>query len=79
MVKETIQTGEPLEIAELITLTGKDALYKIGDHKVRIMSFSKGQLLEVDDIVEQDGYLWGIRKLKEPNPKYDSVAFIAVR
>ena len=79
MGKEKIQTGKPLDVAEMVMLTGRDALYEVGGHKARIMSYSEGQLVEVDDIVEQDGYLWGIRKLKEPKPKYDSFAFIAYR
>ena len=79
MGKMKVQSGAPLDIAEMIMLTGGDARYTIGDHKVRIMNYSKGRSIEVDDIVEQDGYLWGIRKLKEQKPQYDSIAFIAVR
>jgi hypothetical protein len=79
MSKEMIQTGKPLGIGEMVTLTGKDALYEVGGHKARIMNYSEGQLTEVDDVVAQDGYLWGIKKLKEPKATYDSIAFIAVR
>jgi len=79
MGKEMIQSGKPLGIAEMVMLTGKDALYTVGGHKARIMNYSEGQLIEVDDIVEQDGHLWGIRKLENPKSKYDSFAFIAYR
>ena len=76
---EKIQTGEPLHIAEIITLTGRDALTTMGDYKVRIMNYSEGQLVDCDDIVDWCGYLWGIRKLEKPHDKYDSIAFRVVR
>lgn len=81
MGKEMVQTGKPLDIGKMVMLTGKDALYTIGKYKVRIMNFTEGQLVEVDDLVMQDGHLWGIRKLKESATElrkpYDSIAFIA--
>ncbi len=79
MGKEMVQTGKPLDIGKMVMLTGKDALYTIGKYKVRIMNYSEGQTVFADDIVEQDGYLWGIKKLNNPKPKYDSIAFIAER
>lgn len=81
MGKKMVQTGKPLDIGKMVMLTGRDALYTIGKYKVRIMNFSEGQTVEADDLVEQDGYLWGIRKLKETASElrkpYDSIAFIA--
>ena len=79
MGKEKIQTGEPLDIGEMIMITGRDALHIIGGHKARIMNFSAGQLVEVDEIVQQGGHLWGMYKVKKPHPRYDYIAFIAVR
>ena len=76
---EKIISGTPLDMGKLISLTGHDALATIGNYKVRIMNYSEGQTVEVDDIVEWGGYLWGIRKMKNPKPQYGYIAFRAVR
>jgi len=77
--KEKIQSAEPLDLSELINITGRDARHTIGGHKVRIMNFSAGQLVEVDEIVQQDGHLWGLYKVQTPHKEYDYIAFVAVR
>lgn len=78
-IRDKIQSGEPLDISELISITGRDALHTIGGHKVRIMNFSAGQLIGVDEVVWQDGHLWGLYKVSTPNKAgYDYIAFIAV-
>ena len=72
--KIKIVTGEPLDLSELICLTKKDACTVMEGNKVRILSASIGQEVEVDKIVEWKGYKWGLRSIT-PQPRYDYMAY----
>ena len=72
-----LQTGKPLDIAEIINLTGRDALADMDGNKVRIMNFSEGQIADCEKAITWKGHFWGLRKVD--NDRYDYLAFIAVR
>ena len=59
-------TAEPLTMAEIMTLTGKDALYTIDGYKCRIMNTSAGQEIEVDMVYNG----WGLRRVNKPKYEY---------
>ena len=69
-------TAEPLEVAKVFALTGHDACVKMGKYDVRIMNYTSGQTKEVCDVVEWQGYQWGIVKLNVPQPRYGYIAFL---
>ena len=72
-------TAEPLDMIEMINLTGKDAGYTINNNKVCIMAWSPNQEIEVDKI-EYDAKInkyWGLRKVKSDKRKsFDYLAGI---
>lgn len=72
-----LQTGKPLDIAEIINLTGRDALADMDGNIARIMNFSEGQTVECEKAIEWKGYFWGLKRV--PRDRYDYLAFIAVR
>lgn len=59
-------TAEPLTMAEILALTGRDALHTIEGHKCRIMNTSAGQEIEVDMICNG----WGLRRVDKPKYEY---------
>ena len=69
-----IVTGKPLDLADLIWLTKKDACADMNGNKVRILSASEGQEIEVDKVVEWKGYKWGLRHIT-PQPRYEYMAY----
>ena len=46
-----VRTTEPLTMAEIVALTGKDALITLDGYKCRIMNASPGQVIDVNRIV----------------------------
>lgn len=62
-----IVTGKPLCVSELVFLTGRDALATMKDNKVRIMCASEGQEIEVDKVVEWEGYTFGLEEIDPYN------------
>ena len=78
MAKETLQTGKPLELWEIVDLTGKDALADMDGRKCRIMNYSEGQSIEVDDSLMWGGHFWGLKRVAPRDGRYDYFAFIAV-
>ena len=69
-----ITTSQPLDLSELIMLTKKDACTVMEGNKVRILSASAGQEIEVEKVVEWKGYKWGLRPIT-PQPRYDYMAY----
>ena len=69
----TVITEKPLTFMQMFNITRRDALYITPYGKARIMNASPDQETEVDQVIEQDGYRWGLRKVA-PNKKYDYLA-----
>ena len=66
-----VTTANPLTMAEIIQLTGKDALYQIGKSTCRIMNASPGQEIDVSSICyEPSGRKWGLRKVDSQQYKF---------
>lgn len=59
-------TVEPLTMAEIMALTGRDALCTIDGYKCRIMNTSAGQEIEVDMVCNG----WGLRRVNKPKYEY---------
>lgn len=72
----TVISAEPLDMAALVLVTGKDALATIGGYRCRIMNYSKGQELEVETVVSSNGYRWGLKRLPYENGRYTHIAFV---
>lgn len=68
-----ITTGKPLNLEELIWLTKKDACAIMEGNRVRILSASIGQEVEVEKVVQWKGYKWGLRKVQAD--RYDYMAY----
>lgn len=70
-------TAEPLNMGQMVHLTGKDASYVINNNKVRIMFWAPNQEIEVDKIEfdPKSKKYWGLRKVKD-NKHYDYLAGI---
>lgn len=62
-----IVTGKPLDLTDLIWLTKKDACADMNGNKVRILSASEGQEIEVDKVVEWEGYTFGLKEIDPYN------------
>lgn len=62
-----ITTGKPLDLAELIIATGYDACADMDGNRVRILSASEGQEIEVDKVVEWKGYTFGLKEIDAYN------------
>ena len=69
-----IVTGKPLDLVELVLATGYDACAEMEGNRVRILSASEGQEIEVDKVVEWKGYKWGLRHIT-PQPRYEYMAY----
>ena len=69
----TAITEKPLTFMQMFQITRRDALYITPYGKARIMNASPDQEINVDRVIEQDGYRWGLRKVA-PNKKYDYLA-----
>ena len=69
-------TGDPLPTEKIAMLTGKDAVTKIGNYRVRIMSYASGHEVCVHHFRKWKGYCWGIVKCKTPHEEYDHLAFV---
>lgn len=61
-----VKTAEPLTMAQIIMLTGRDALIEIDGYKCRIINASPGQEIEVDMVCNG----WGLRRVNKPKYEY---------
>lgn len=70
-------TAKPLTMDEMIDITGKDALMNLNGFKCRYMMISEGQEIDVNlTYYDPDTRLaFGLREAKQPNKKYDYLAF----
>lgn len=66
MLTMKVKTTDPLTIAEIVSLTGKDALIILDGYKCRIMNASPGQIIEVNRVVwnSKQNIQWGLREVK---------------
>ena len=71
-----VVTATPLTLDELVFITGKDALMKLGNFSCRYMSYSRGQEIEADYTYydPRNKIAYGLKKV-EGKKGYDYFAF----
>lgn len=67
-----VKTTEPLTMAEIVALTGKDAIHTIAGYRCRIMNVSSGQIIDVNRVVyvSDENINWGLREIKSKSYQY---------
>lgn len=69
-----VKAGNPLDLVEYIKVTNNKPI-ELNGHMCRVLNVSKGQKMEVDEIVEEYNHKWGVCKCTK-HKDYDHLAFI---
>ena len=71
-----VVTDKPMDISEMIALTGRDALYRPDkETSIRILNVAEGSEVDVDGVyTDPKGNRFGLKKVD--NPKYEFVGFL---
>lgn len=66
MMTMKVKTVEPLTLAEIVEITGRDSLIKLDGHKCRIMNATPGQIIDVNRVIwdSSTNLQFGLREVK---------------